>query len=242
MKDKNQDNSTLHAYVDGELSEAERAELLEAITQDAELAREACALGNLKQQVQLAYTNPPGSTPCTLTPGKTPWRAIAASVLMLAVGLLGGWLLSDKYAATQRFVVLDAGGRGQAPATADSQETRIVFHLTNADQTLAGELLDDVEHILRAYQHDGKPLRVEIVSNDGGLSLLRARLSQHKQRISRLASLYGNLTFVACKNTIERMQVSEGIEIRILPEVEIINSGVNHVVKRQREGWAYIRV
>lgn len=233
---------TLHAYVDGELSDAERAELLQAITQDAELAREACALGNLKQQVQLAYTNPPGNKQCTPTSGKTPWLAIAASVLMLAVGSLAGWLLNGTHTAEQRFVMLDAEGRGQAPATADSPETRIVFHLTNADQTLAGELLDDVEHILHAYQHDGKPLRVEIVSNGEGLSLLRARLSQHKQRINQLARLYDNLTFVACKNTIERMQVSEGIDIHILPEAEIIHSGVDHVVKRQRDGWAYIRV
>jgi intracellular sulfur oxidation DsrE/DsrF family protein len=241
---KNLDDLELNAYVDGELSTAERAEMLAAITQDSQLAREACALSNLKQQIQLAYAHPPKHKNQQQKSQKRPWLAIAASLVMLATGLLGGWLLNSPGSQVpgQRFVVLDPTGRGQAPAVAGSPETRIVFHLTNADQTLAGELLDDVEQILSSYQHEGKPLRVEIVSNGDGLSLLRARLSRHKQRINKLAGLYNNLTFVACKNTIQRLQVSEGIEINILPEAEVINSGVDHVVKRQREGWAYIRV
>jgi hypothetical protein len=138
--------------------------------------------------------------------------------------------------------MLDAGGRGQAPATAESPETRIVFHLTSPDQTEAGELLADVEQMLQTYERDGRPLRVEIVSHGEGLDLLRTRLSQHQEKIHRLSSVFENLTFVACQNTIDRVEISEGIEINILPDAEIIDSGVNHVVKRQKEGWAYIRV
>ena len=110
------------------------------------------------------------------------------------------------------------------------------------EETKAGELLADVEQMLQAYERDGRPLRVEIVSHGEGLDLLRTRLSQHQEKIRRLSSVFENLTFVACKNTIDRVEVSEGIEINILPDAEIIDSGVNHVVKRQKEGWAYIRV
>ena len=117
-----------------------------------------------------------------------------------------------------------------------------MVHLTNPDQAVAGELLDDVEHMLRAYQQDGQPLRVEIVSHGEGLDLLRSRLSEHRERISALSRTFANLTFVACKNTIDRVQVSQGIEVNMLPEAEVTESGVNHVVKRQKEGWTYIRV
>ncbi len=113
-----------------------------------------------------------------------------------------GWTLHahvpDLDLQAERVVVLDPDGRGQAPAIASDGETRIVFHLTNPDQTVAGELLDDVEAMLAAYQADGRPLRVEVVSHSDGLGLLRERLSQHKARIHQLAGRYANLTFVAC--------------------------------------------
>lgn len=238
------DDLELNAYVDGELSDAERAEILAAMQRDPELAREACELNNLKNQLQIAYANPPQPKRRQQQQAQSGWLSLAASFLLLCAGLAGGWWLghSQQATASDRFVMLDASGRGQAPATADSGETRIVFHLTNPDQTVAGELLDDVEQMLTAYQHDGRPLRVEIVAHGEGLALLRQRLSEHQTRVHELARHFGNLTFVACRNTIERVQVSQGTEVKILPDAEVIKSGVDYVVKRQREGWVYIRV
>ena len=239
---RNNDELEINAYVDGELTPEERIEFLTAMRADPELLREACELTNLKSQLQLAYANPPGLAEATKAGKRSPWTALAAGAAMLAAGLFGGWTLGTAPGSSDRFVMLDADGRGQAPATAQSPETRIVVHLTNPDQAVAGELLDDVEHMLRAYQQDGQPLRVEIVSHGEGLDLLRSRLSEHRERISALSRTFANLTFVACKNTIDRVQVSQGIEVNMLPEAEVTESGVNHVVKRQKEGWTYIRV
>ncbi len=96
--------------------------------------------------------------------------------------------------------------------------------------------------MLLAYRSEGQPLRVEVVSHSDGLGLLRERLTQHKARIRQLARRFSNLTFVACQNTIDRLRVEQGIEVRLIPDAEVIDSGVSHVVNRQREGWSYIRV
>lgn len=243
---RSQDDLELNAFVDGELSPDQQAELLEAMRSDPELARHACELGQLKAQIRLAYTEPPKPQQRGVRKVGTSWQAIAAGFVLLAVGLVSGWALHANAPGLgvqgERFAVLDPEGRGLAPAVASDGETRIVFHLTNADQTVAGELLDDVEAMLAAYQADGRPLRVEVVSHSQGLDLLRERLSQHKGRIQQLAGQYSNLTFVACQNTMNRLKVEQGIEVRLVPDAEIIDSGVSHVVKRQKEGWAYIRV
>jgi len=239
---RHNDELDINAYVDGELTPEERLEFLEAMRDNPELSREACELTNLKSQLQLAYANPPGLSAGATARKRSPWGAIAAGTVLLTTGLLGGWVLGTAPNHSERFVMLDAEGRGQAPATAESPETRIVVHLTNPNQAVAGELLDDVEHMLRAYQRDGQPLRVEIVSHGDGLDLLRTRLSEHQERIGKLSQAFGNLTFVACKNTIDRVEVSQGIEVNIIPEAQITGSGVNHVAKRQKEGWSYIRV
>lgn len=238
----NRDEIEINAYVDGELTPEERLEMLEALRNDPELAREACELNNLKSQLQLAYANPPGLSACKVTRRGPSWLTMAASVLMLAVGLLGGWVAGNEQVSPDRLVLLDPDGRGQAPAAADSKETRIVFHLTTPDQFAAAELLDDVEQMLDTYKQEGKPLRVEIVSNGEGLDFLRESLSMFKERIHDMSQHYANLTFVACKNTIDRARVQHGVDVQILPDAEIINSGVDYVVKRQQEGWIYIRV
>lgn len=236
----------LNAYVDGELSPDQQAELLEAMRVDTGLARQACELGQLKASVRLAYAHPPQARRHGTARPRPSWQTIAAGVALLGTGLAGGWMMHAKApelsTVASRFVVLDPAGRGQAPATADSAETRIVFHVTNADQAVAGELLDEIENMLQAYASDGRPLRVEVVSHSDGLGLLRERLSQHKARIHRMATDYANLTFVACRNTIDRLHVEQGIEVQLLPEAQVIDSGVHHVVKRQKQGWSYIRV
>ena len=235
------DTIDINAYVDGELTPDERLEVLAALQQDPELAREVCELNNLKSQLQLAYANPPGLSGGGMQRNRPSGLAVAASALILAVGLFGGWLVGKETPTQQRMVLLDPEGRGQAPATADSDATRIVFHLTTPDQFAAAELLDDVEQMLDAYQQEGKPLRVEIVSNGEGLDFLRDSLSMFKDRIHEMSRHYANLTFVACRNTIERVQVQNGIEVNIMPDVKIIDSGVDYVVRRQQEGWIYIR-
>ncbi len=231
----------LNAYADGELTPDQQAEVLSAMQQDPQLARRVCELNHIKSQLRLAYATPPGLGSTRSARAGLRWQALAAGLSLLATGLFGGWLMHDN-STVNRFVMLDSNGRGNAPAVAENRETRIVFHVTDTDQFAASELLDDVEQMLNAYREQGKALRVEVVSNSDGLDLLREQLSLHEERISELAGEYDNLTFVACKNTIERIQVSRGIEVKIIPAAEFTESGVNHVVRRQKEGWSYIRV
>jgi intracellular sulfur oxidation DsrE/DsrF family protein len=240
------DDLELNAFIDGELSADQQAEFLEAMREDPELARQVCEMNRLKAGLRLAYAQPPKPRQRVAAKVKASWRSLAAGFVLLAAGVVSGWLLHagapDWRGGSERFVVLDPQGRGRQPAVAAEEETRIVFHLTNADQAVAGELLDEIEGMLTAYEADGRPLRVEVVSHSEGLDLLRERLSMHQSRIHQLANRYANLTFVACQNTIDRLRVEHGIEVKLIPDAEVIDSGVNHVVKRQKEGWSYIRV
>lgn len=233
----------LHALVDGELSADRQAELMEAIAADPALARRVCELRHLKAQVRLAYELPAqeqaGSAP---RQKRSTWGAIAAGLVIALLSGFSGWLLHPTANSSERMVVLDADGRGLAPAAAENQETRIVVHLTNPSMTVAADLLNEVQNLLHAYQEQGRNLRLEVVSNGPGLALLREGLSTHKEQIRQLAQDYPNLTFVACLNTIERLRVDKGIEVRLLPDAEVTRSGVSRVVKRQKEGWTYIKV
>jgi intracellular sulfur oxidation DsrE/DsrF family protein len=237
------DMTTVHAYVDGELAQSERAALLARANGDPALQATICRLAALKEQVRLAYQDPP--LPGRARSGR-PWcltgaRAATAAAAALLLGLAGGWLLHHAPVTADRLVLLDSEGRGAAPATADSPELRLVVHVASADQAKAGNVLDEVESLLEAYERDGQPLRVEVIANGEGLNLLRAGFTDHAQRIHDLSRRYSNLTFVACKNTMDRLRAAHGIEVRLVPDAEVTESGVSRVVQRQRQGWGYLQ-
>jgi len=229
----------LHALVDGELPPDQQAELLDALRQSPELAREVCELRQLKAQIQAAYPLTPEAP--VSKPSRASRGAMAAAItLAMLISGISGWQLRNA-AEAERLVVLDSGGRGQAPAAAQSDETRIVVHVTGDDMNSAADLLDEVEGLLNAYQQEGRPLRVEVISHGKGLALLREGLSTQKARIRDLSRQHENLTFVACLNTIERLRVDKGIEVQLVPEAEVTRAGIARVVKRRREGWTYIK-
>lgn len=234
----------LQALLDNEFSPEEGAELLARVRADGDMRQRACELRMLKDTVRLAYREVP-PPPRAWRRGRRSrgwWPSIAAALLMLVTGVVAGWQLHWVSGSAERFALLDPQGRGAQPAQVHGEEMRIVFHLTNPDMTVAGDLLDEVEAMLEQHEQAQRPLRVEIVAHGEGLGLLRARLSAHQDRIRALADRYHNLTFVACRNTIERLRVEQGVEVVLLPQAQLATSGVDHVARRQQEGWVYIRV
>ena len=243
MKRYSEEN--LNALLDGEYSTAQQVQMLSDLQEDGEATGELCRLRNVKQLVTSAYQDVPGQ------PARPPCRrrsfrplATAASLLFVAAAsllLAGAW--GERWpGGAERLAVLDPDGRGQRPALATDDEMRIVLHLLTPDMQVAGELLDEVEMLLAEHRSGGRPLRVEIVAHSEGLAFLREGLSAHGERVARLAAEYPNLAFVACLNTVERLRVEQGVEVALLPEVQTTQSGVAHVVERQREGWAYVKV
>lgn len=235
----------LNALVDGELPPEREAEMLARAAGDPAIHHALCELRTIKHLTQAAYRDVPQAAPRgrARRPRVGGW-AVAAG---LAVAVLVGWSLAGggpRPAAIsgERFALLSPEGRGARPAAAVDGETRIVFHLLTAAAPNAGDLLDEVEALLADFRDRGASLRVEVVAHSEGLALLRERLSRHKARVARLAREYPNLAFVACRNTIHRLRVEQGVEVVLLPEAEVTESGVAHVVRRQQEGWAYIKV
>jgi intracellular sulfur oxidation DsrE/DsrF family protein len=232
----------LNALLDNELDPKDRAQLLEQMQADKNLAGEFCELRMVKDALQVALNTVPVPERHQGKTSRHSWLTMAAGLLMFALGALVSGLVLQPQESSQRVTLIDPLGYGQAPAQAENREMRIVFHLTNPDILIAEELLNEVELVLNEYQEQHHPLRVEVVANNEGLSLFRKGMSVHSERIAKMSKSYPNLTFVACLNTINRLKVENGIEVVLVPTVKLTESGVNHVAVRQQEGWAYIRL
>lgn len=235
----------LNALVDKEFAPSEQAEKLSQVRSDDVATAELSRLRELKESVRLAYAEPP--QPTAERHSRKSVRiplAVAATLLLLAGVTLIFQQLTPllPWSGAERFVVLDPEGHGHRPAIASDNGMRVVFHVQDIDRVSSSELLDEVEGLLRDFHGRGDAVRVEVVAHGNGLGLLRSKLSTEGERISRMVQDYPDLTFVACRNTIQRLRVEKGVEVVLLPEATTTESGVAHVVRRQNQGWIYIQV
>jgi len=123
----------------------------------------------------------------------------------------------------------------------DNRITKVLVHFNSGRASDAGQILDDLEGMLKIYRASGQIARIELVVNSEGLDLLRVDTSKYTKRILRMQEQYDNLTFVACQNTIDRLKREKGVVAHLLPGVVVIDSGVAQLMRRQHQGWAYIQ-
>lgn len=247
-RNDNYSEEFLNAFVDDQLTAAEKAEAYGSIHQNQELSREVCELRKVRDLVQLAYKElpaaPSGSGPQSKTRrrGRGLAAGIAASVA-LAMGILVGNHFKQLQPVGAEHVAADSGATaGQQVATAAEDQVKILIHLNSGDETDIADTLNEIDQLFRFYKQNNQQVRVELVTNGGGLALVRADVSPFVERVKEMQRKYDNLSFVACQNSIDRLKDEHGITAKLIPGTVVIDSGVAQIMRRQHQGWAYIRV
>jgi intracellular sulfur oxidation DsrE/DsrF family protein len=76
---------------------------------------------------------------------------------------------------------------------------------------------------------------IEIVAFGPGLEMMK---SESKVADRLAAAIDANINLLACQNTMQNTKVDKS---DIYGGVKFVPAGVTHIMKRQREGWAYLR-
>lgn len=118
-------------------------------------------------------------------------------------------------------------------AAAPSDHYRIVFQVSDADPAKWNLALNNARNVQAELGMDN--VDVEIVAYGPGLAMLKAD-SKVAPRLS--SAMAQGVTLLACENTmhnthVERSQIQGG--------VKFVDAGVVHIMKREREGWSYVR-
>jgi len=270
-EDKRFSDEFLNAFVDDQLATEEKARVYLEIGKDEALNRQVCELRKLHELVQLAYRNPPPPPVRQPRAPRTRLRFGVAASFLLVLGVLLGTQSELLFPArTPVTVVTAAVSQQNAASTARAKPTvptptataaaapakrplaashgayghppKVLIHVARDDRLQLSEALDEVEGLLRHYRDSQQNARVEVVINGKGLELVRVDTSAFADRIQKLQREFDNLTFAACQNTIDRLKREQGILVRLLPGVVVIDSGMAELMRRQNQGWTYIQV
>lgn len=226
----------LNAFVDGELSQSERARAIEQISSDALLKKQVCELHMLKEMVKSSYRHAEAAAPKERRGRRWPYaRQALAACCLLIVGLVAGWLGRDLAVAEDPYFRVAS----LKDVIADSE--RVVLHVDTASAARFERALDRTEALLAEAKHEGRPIQLHLAANSHGLDLFRTSTSPFAARLHNLQAKYPNLTLIGCGQTIKRLKERDQ-DTALLPDVQVVPAVLDEVVNNLKAGWTYIKV
>jgi uncharacterized protein len=130
--------------------------------------------------------------------------------------------------------ILSVLGAGTALAQQKpAARQRVVFQVSDNDKAKWDLALNNARNVQADLGKDN--VQIEIVAYGPGLNMLKAE-SAVAGRLA--AALDDSVGLVACENTMKNTKVSRD---QMYPGIGYVMAGVTHIMKRQQEGWAYIR-
>ena len=110
---------------------------------------------------------------------------------------------------------------------------RVIFQVSDNDPAKWNLALNNAKNVQADLGKEN--VQIEIVAYGPGLGMLKAD-SKVEMRLAQ--ALTDNVGLLACENT---MTNTKTIKADMYPGISYVMAGVTHIMKRQREGWAYIR-
>jgi intracellular sulfur oxidation DsrE/DsrF family protein len=110
---------------------------------------------------------------------------------------------------------------------------RVVFQVSDNDPAKWNLALNNARNVQEDLGRDN--VQIEIVAYGPGLAMLKAESAA----VPRLAGALDNgVELIACENTMTNTKVSRD---DMYAGISYVKAGVSHIMKRQAEGWAYVR-
>lgn len=126
-------------------------------------------------------------------------------------------------------------------AIAVKKPHRLVLQVNTNEPAVMNLALNNATNVAQYYKDIGEKVAIEVVTFGPGLHMLRDDTSPVKARIASIAQSVPSISFKACGNTQENIRKAEAKEIPLIPEANVVKSGVVRVMELQEQGWTYVR-
>src|SRR6516164_1089847 len=127
------------------------------------------------------------------------------------------------------------------PSTPKSKDHRLILQVNTNDAAAMNLALNNAMNVTQYYKDLGEKVKIEVIAFGPGLHMLREDTSPVKARIETMALSAPEVSFKACGNTQENMHKAENKDIRIIPQAEVVKSGVIHIMQLEEQGWTYVK-
>ena len=137
----------------------------------------------------------------------------------------------------RKLITLLTLGAAAAPALAQQKKPaakqRVVFQVSDNDPARWQLALNNARNVQTDLGKD--KVQIEIVAYGPGIEMLKA---ESKVAGGLAGALGASVGLIACENTMQNTKVTRD---DMYAGISYVQAGVTHLMKRQAEGWAYIR-
>ena len=138
-----------------------------------------------------------------------------------------------RFAAAITLIALPTLGMPGAALAQQSAQHKVVFQVSDNDPAKWNLALNNARNVQTDLGKEN--VQIEIVAYGPGLGMLKS----DSKVAGRLAeALDASVGLLACENT---MQNTKTTKADMYAGIGYVQAGVTHLMRRQREGWAYIR-
>jgi len=235
----------LNAYIDGEISTEDEISILEAMQQDTALVKRVNELKRVKLLVCSTYKT--NSIDNSTSKNKMNIPLSFAASILLTIGILGGWSSHKYYTNNETSINIVSENNipkdnVQGNNVSKYKTWNIVLHVNTNDEYIQKTILDETESLLESFKESNEKVKVEIVAYGRGVFLFDSEKSKYKDRLSSLKDNFSNLSYAVCGRTVKRLEKVGGRKINLISKMTVARSGIYQIIKRQKQGWNYIRI
>lgn len=162
------------------------------------------------------------------TPARPRHHALKPRITLATLAVLTGLALT-----TLAPVAHAQAQGGASSASVVNRPHKLVMQVSDADPAKWNLALNNARNVQADLGRD--QVAIEIVAYGPGLGMLRMDSVVGNRVAEALAS---GITVVACENTMTNQKITRA---DMLPSIGYAASGVVQLMKRQREGYAYVR-
>jgi uncharacterized protein len=109
---------------------------------------------------------------------------------------------------------------------------KIVFQVASDDTLVHKSIMRQLGNITSV----DSTLVIEVVCHGPGINLIHKDRTNYAQKVKEYTSK--GIIFNACEFTLKERQIPKE---KILDEAKFVQSALIHIVKKQQEGWSYIK-
>ena len=118
-------------------------------------------------------------------------------------------------------------------AEIDLEPHKIIMQLTSGDTNVHKMVGRQIGNLLAAAPNS----KIEVVCHASGINMLMTSQTKVHPKIVELKMK--GVEFIACENTMLEKKITRE---EIIPEAGYVKAGVLEIVRKQEQGWSYIRV
>ena len=117
-------------------------------------------------------------------------------------------------------------------AELDLAQHKIIMQLTSGDTNVHKRVVKQIANLLAAAPNS----KIELVCHANGISMLMTQQTKVHPKIAELKTK--GVEFIACENTMLDKKISKE---EIIQESGYVQVGILEIVRKQEQGWSYVR-